>query len=155
AFAEFERSMIRTRVNAGLKRAKDEIKRKGHFVTKHGESGQFPPHPLAWRTSRGGGQAQYSEQTPGVRVRVTDISLPRNSVPPSKSSKIGTTRLGKYISFSHVHWPGVFSTQFVLQYWPSSQQVAGRGFFDIRPRSADCAGTNGTSKKATMIMSRC
>jgi DNA invertase Pin-like site-specific DNA recombinase len=37
AFAEFERSMIRTRVNAGLKRAKDEIKRKGHFVTKHGE----------------------------------------------------------------------------------------------------------------------
>jgi DNA invertase Pin-like site-specific DNA recombinase len=37
AFAGFERSMIRTRVNAGLKRAKDEIKRKGHFVTKHGE----------------------------------------------------------------------------------------------------------------------
>ena len=37
AFAEFERSMIRTRVNAGLKRAKDEIKRKGHFVTKDGE----------------------------------------------------------------------------------------------------------------------
>jgi DNA invertase Pin-like site-specific DNA recombinase len=37
AFAEFERSMIRTRVNAGLRRAKDEIKRKGHFVTKHGE----------------------------------------------------------------------------------------------------------------------
>jgi DNA invertase Pin-like site-specific DNA recombinase len=37
AFAEFERSMIRTRVNAGLKRAKDEIKRNGHFVTKHGE----------------------------------------------------------------------------------------------------------------------
>jgi DNA invertase Pin-like site-specific DNA recombinase len=32
AFAEFEHSMIRTRVNAGLKRAKDEIKRKGHFV---------------------------------------------------------------------------------------------------------------------------
>jgi DNA invertase Pin-like site-specific DNA recombinase len=30
AFAEFERSMIRTRVNAGLKRAKGEIKRKGH-----------------------------------------------------------------------------------------------------------------------------
>jgi hypothetical protein len=29
--------MIRTRVNAGLKRAKDEIKRKGHFVTKRGE----------------------------------------------------------------------------------------------------------------------
>jgi DNA invertase Pin-like site-specific DNA recombinase len=37
AFAEFERSMIRTRVNAGLKRAKDQIKRTGHFVTKHGE----------------------------------------------------------------------------------------------------------------------
>jgi DNA invertase Pin-like site-specific DNA recombinase len=37
AFAEFERSMIRTRVNAGLKRAKDQIKEKGHFVTKHGE----------------------------------------------------------------------------------------------------------------------
>jgi DNA invertase Pin-like site-specific DNA recombinase len=36
-FAEFERSMIRTRVNAGLKRAKDQIKQKGHFVTKHGE----------------------------------------------------------------------------------------------------------------------
>jgi DNA invertase Pin-like site-specific DNA recombinase len=37
AFAEFERSMIRTRVNAGLKRAKDQIMQKGHFVTKHGE----------------------------------------------------------------------------------------------------------------------
>jgi hypothetical protein len=37
AFAEFERSMIRTRVNAGLKRAKDQIRQKGHFVTKHGE----------------------------------------------------------------------------------------------------------------------
>jgi DNA invertase Pin-like site-specific DNA recombinase len=37
AFAEFERSMIRTRVNAGLKRTKDQIKRQGHFVTKHGE----------------------------------------------------------------------------------------------------------------------
>jgi DNA invertase Pin-like site-specific DNA recombinase len=37
AFAEFERSMIRTRINAGLKRAKDQIKRDGHFVTKHGE----------------------------------------------------------------------------------------------------------------------
>jgi DNA invertase Pin-like site-specific DNA recombinase len=37
AFAEFERSMIRTRIRAGLKRAKDEIKHKGHFVTKHGE----------------------------------------------------------------------------------------------------------------------
>jgi DNA invertase Pin-like site-specific DNA recombinase len=37
AFAEFERSMIRTRVNARLKRAKDQIKRQGHFVTKHGE----------------------------------------------------------------------------------------------------------------------
>jgi DNA invertase Pin-like site-specific DNA recombinase len=37
AFAEFERSTIRMRVNAGLKRAKDQIKRDGHFVTKHGE----------------------------------------------------------------------------------------------------------------------
>jgi DNA invertase Pin-like site-specific DNA recombinase len=37
AFAEFERSMIRTRVNAGLNRAKDQIKRKGHFVTRNGE----------------------------------------------------------------------------------------------------------------------
>ena len=37
AFAEFERSMIKTRINAGLKRAKDQIKRDGHFVTKHGE----------------------------------------------------------------------------------------------------------------------
>jgi DNA invertase Pin-like site-specific DNA recombinase len=37
AFAEFERSMIRTRVNGGLKRARDQIKRHGHFVTKHGE----------------------------------------------------------------------------------------------------------------------
>ena len=36
-FAEFERSMIRTRVKAGLKRAKDQIKRQGHFVTKHGD----------------------------------------------------------------------------------------------------------------------
>src|SRR5215813_1486667 len=36
AFAEFERSMIRQRVHAGLKRAKDQIKRQGHFVTKHG-----------------------------------------------------------------------------------------------------------------------
>jgi DNA invertase Pin-like site-specific DNA recombinase len=37
AFAEFERSMIRTRVNAGLNRAKDQIKRNGHFVTRNGE----------------------------------------------------------------------------------------------------------------------
>ena len=37
AFAEFERSMIRTRVNAGKKLAKDQIKRQGQFVTKHGE----------------------------------------------------------------------------------------------------------------------
>jgi DNA invertase Pin-like site-specific DNA recombinase len=37
AFAEFERSMIRKRVRAGLKRAKDQIKRDGHFVTKHGK----------------------------------------------------------------------------------------------------------------------
>src|SRR5215831_16287885 len=37
AFAEFERSIIRTRVNAGLKRAKDQIKRNGHFVTRNGE----------------------------------------------------------------------------------------------------------------------
>jgi DNA invertase Pin-like site-specific DNA recombinase len=37
AFAELERSMMRTRVNAGLKRSKDEIKRTGHFVTKHDE----------------------------------------------------------------------------------------------------------------------
>jgi DNA invertase Pin-like site-specific DNA recombinase len=36
-FAEFERSMIRARVNPGLKCAKDQIKQKGHFVTKHGE----------------------------------------------------------------------------------------------------------------------
>ena len=37
AFAEFERSIIKTRINAGLKRAKDQIKQNGHFVTKHGE----------------------------------------------------------------------------------------------------------------------
>jgi hypothetical protein len=36
-FCRFERSMIRTRVIAGLKRAKDQIKRHGHFVTKRGE----------------------------------------------------------------------------------------------------------------------
>jgi DNA invertase Pin-like site-specific DNA recombinase len=42
AFAEFERSMMRTRVNAGLKRAKDQIKRQGHFVTKHGEVKKAP-----------------------------------------------------------------------------------------------------------------
>jgi hypothetical protein len=29
--------MIRTRIRAGLKRAKDQIKRDGHFITKHGE----------------------------------------------------------------------------------------------------------------------
>jgi hypothetical protein len=29
--------MIRTRVHTGLKRAKDQIKRDGHFITKHGE----------------------------------------------------------------------------------------------------------------------
>jgi DNA invertase Pin-like site-specific DNA recombinase len=29
--------MIRMRINAGLKRAKDQIKRQGHFVTKNGE----------------------------------------------------------------------------------------------------------------------
>jgi DNA invertase Pin-like site-specific DNA recombinase len=37
AFAEFERSMIRTRVRAGPKGAKDQIKCNGHFVTKQGE----------------------------------------------------------------------------------------------------------------------
>src|SRR5215472_12925566 len=50
AFAEFERSIIRTRVNAGLKRAKDQIKQKGHFVTKHGEV-KKAPRP-AWCRSR-------------------------------------------------------------------------------------------------------
>ena len=37
AFAEFERSMIRTGVRTGAKHAKDQIKRDGHFITKHGE----------------------------------------------------------------------------------------------------------------------
>src|SRR6516225_10837452 len=50
AFAEFERSMIRTRVNAGLKRAKDEIKRKGHFVTKQGEVKKRLGRPSAVRS---------------------------------------------------------------------------------------------------------
>src|SRR5215470_14721913 len=36
AFAEFERSMIRERVNAGLARAKDALKRNGKFVSKAG-----------------------------------------------------------------------------------------------------------------------
>ena len=37
AFAEFKRSVIRTRVNAGLKCAKHQIKRDGHFVARRGE----------------------------------------------------------------------------------------------------------------------
>ena len=37
AFAEFERSMIRTRVRAGLMRAMNQTKRDGHFVTKYDE----------------------------------------------------------------------------------------------------------------------
>jgi len=36
AFAEFERSMIRQRVNAGLGAIKARIKRDGHFTTKAG-----------------------------------------------------------------------------------------------------------------------
>jgi len=36
AFAEFERSMIRQRVNAGLARAKDALKRNGKFISKAG-----------------------------------------------------------------------------------------------------------------------
>jgi DNA invertase Pin-like site-specific DNA recombinase len=36
AFAEFERSMIRQRVNAGLGAIKARIKRDGHFMTKAG-----------------------------------------------------------------------------------------------------------------------
>jgi DNA invertase Pin-like site-specific DNA recombinase len=50
AFAEFERSMIRTRVNAGLKRAKDQIKRQGHFVTKQGEVKKRLGRPSAVRS---------------------------------------------------------------------------------------------------------
>jgi DNA invertase Pin-like site-specific DNA recombinase len=37
AFAEFARSMIRTRVRGGLKSAKDQFKRDDHFITKQGE----------------------------------------------------------------------------------------------------------------------
>jgi DNA invertase Pin-like site-specific DNA recombinase len=37
AFADFERSMIRKRVRAGLKLARGQIKRNGHFVTRNGE----------------------------------------------------------------------------------------------------------------------
>src|SRR5262249_6439758 len=36
AFSEFERSMIRQRVNAGLSAIKAKIKRDGHFTTKAG-----------------------------------------------------------------------------------------------------------------------
>jgi len=36
AFSEFERSMIRQRVNAGLSVIKAKIKRDGHFTTKNG-----------------------------------------------------------------------------------------------------------------------
>jgi DNA invertase Pin-like site-specific DNA recombinase len=34
AFSEFERSMIRQRVNAGLSAIKTKIKRDGHFTTR-------------------------------------------------------------------------------------------------------------------------
>jgi DNA invertase Pin-like site-specific DNA recombinase len=69
AFAEFERSMIRTRVNAGLK-AKDEIKRKGHFVTKHGEAKKRLGRPNA---------------DPN-KLRKVRASLPRGSVSTKWSS---------------------------------------------------------------------
>jgi len=36
AFSEFERSMIRQRVNAGLSAIKAKIKRDGHFTTRSG-----------------------------------------------------------------------------------------------------------------------
>ena len=36
AFSEFERSMIRQRVNAGLSAIKAKIRRDGHFTTKAG-----------------------------------------------------------------------------------------------------------------------
>ena len=36
AFSEFERSMIRQRMNAGLSAIKGKIKRDGHFTTKAG-----------------------------------------------------------------------------------------------------------------------
>ena len=42
--------MIRTRVNAGLKRAEDQIKRQGHFVTKQGEVKKRLGRPSAVRS---------------------------------------------------------------------------------------------------------
>jgi DNA invertase Pin-like site-specific DNA recombinase len=35
-FAEFEREMIKERVNSGMNRVRNEIERKGHYATKKG-----------------------------------------------------------------------------------------------------------------------
>jgi DNA invertase Pin-like site-specific DNA recombinase len=37
-FSEFEREMIRERVNSGLDRVRSEIERKGHYATKNGDT---------------------------------------------------------------------------------------------------------------------
>jgi hypothetical protein len=58
AFSEFERSMIRQRVNAGLSAIKAKIKRDGHFTTRAGivcrrlgRPGQSPSRSLALGTN--------------------------------------------------------------------------------------------------------
>jgi DNA invertase Pin-like site-specific DNA recombinase len=61
AFAEFERSMIRTRVRAGLKRAKDQIKRDGHFVTKNGEAKKRLGRPSADPEKLGKARAELAK----------------------------------------------------------------------------------------------
>src|SRR5215471_18657689 len=53
AFAEFERSMIRTRVNSGLDRVRGEIERKGRYETKNGHTIKRLGRPGAKSSKRG------------------------------------------------------------------------------------------------------
>jgi DNA invertase Pin-like site-specific DNA recombinase len=65
AFAEFERSIMGTRVRAGLNRAKDQIKCDGHFVTKHGE--------VRKRLGRPGAEPDKLRKAPAELAKGIDI----------------------------------------------------------------------------------
>jgi DNA invertase Pin-like site-specific DNA recombinase len=63
-FAEFEREMIRERVNSGLDRVRGEIDRKGRYETKNGHTIRRP-----WSARRGAAQDRGSSEAPDGRPR--------------------------------------------------------------------------------------
>jgi DNA invertase Pin-like site-specific DNA recombinase len=60
--------MIRTPVRAGLKRAKDQIKRVGHFIAKHGEVRKRLGRPNADPDKLRKARAQLAKGTGIVKV---------------------------------------------------------------------------------------